>query len=130
VLSINFFQSLFSLKKKQTYIFTDGSHKGKWGSWAFVIVENDKIIYEASGRERYTSSHHMEFRAVEQALKFKIENNLGELTLYSDSREMIKAMRDDPSAMGVSFKWIKAHAGHIYNERCDQLCVLARNAGS
>tara|TARA_B110000037_G_C16702110_1_gene335316 strand:- start:189 stop:518 length:330 start_codon:yes stop_codon:yes gene_type:complete len=30
----------------------------------------------------------------------------------------------------VSFKWIKGHAGHPMNERCDELAVYAANSGN
>jgi ribonuclease HI len=29
----------------------------------------------------------------------------------------------------ISFKWIKGHAGHPMNERCDVLAVNAANSG-
>ena len=35
----SFFSKIF---RKKIDIYTDGSHKGKWGSWAFVVVKNKK----------------------------------------------------------------------------------------
>jgi len=28
-------------------------------------------------------------------------------------------------ALDVTFQWVKGHAGHPFNERCDQLAVAA-----
>ena len=36
-------------------------------------------------------------------------------------KRLLKAMKEHD----VKFSWIKGHAGHPYNERCDELAVLA-----
>ena len=64
-------------------VYTDGSHKGKWGSWAFVVVKNNKVFHEASGRVRYTASHRMEFQAALEALYFLDHGSVAHF--YSDS---------------------------------------------
>lgn len=126
--------------KNKFEIYTDGSHKGKWGSWAFVIVKKGRIIHEAWGRERKTNSHRMEFQAAIEALSYL--KNKSVITLYSDSKILIDCFDqnerpsvhqdqieklDQISAQHkISWKWVRAHAGILYNERCDQLCVQAR----
>lgn len=132
-----------SIFKSELIVYTDGSHKAKWGSWAFIIVRRNKIIYEAFGRSRKTNSHRMEFQAAIEALKYI---KLGEkVTLCTDSRVLIKssenlfqlkAVNEDQlfelsqlcKDRRVSWKWVKAHAGHIFNERCDELCRQARGS--
>ena len=57
-------------------IFTDGSHKGRWGSWAFVVVRDNIVLIENSGRERKTNSHRMEFQAAIEALKHLPEQSV------------------------------------------------------
>ena len=122
-------------------IYTDGSHKAKWGSWAFIIVMEGKIIYEQSGRERYTNSLRMEFQAVIEALTFLQPNT--EAKIFSDSRILVNAVlnpRKRPEAVAdqieiilqlsanhrLAWNWIKAHAGNPFNQRCDDLCAKAR----
>ncbi len=126
---------------QQLEIYTDGSHKGRWGSWAFVIVCDNKVLNENSGRERNTNSHRMEFQAAIEALKNL--PSLSVVTIRTDSRELIKMFtkpRKRPAANAdqiqlldslllkhkISWKWIKAHSGEPHNERCDSLCITAR----
>jgi len=128
--------------QSQIHIYTDGSHKEKWGSWAFVFVQNNKIIHEASGRVSKTNSNRMEFQAAIEALRFL--NSGAKAVIFSDSRILIKAMnsvKDRPEAnedqlfildeliadRQVSWIWVKAHSGVSFNERCDELCILARS---
>ena len=123
-------------------IYTDGSHKGKWGAWAFVVSSKGKLIYEASGREKKTNSLRMEFQAAIEAMKYLPKNTRA--SFYTDSRVLVKAMTQkskrplvntdqlevlESLAMQhkISWNWVKAHSGVIYNERCDELCFLARN---
>lgn len=123
-------------------IYTDGSHKGRWGSWAFVIVCNNIVLSENSGRERKTNSHRMEFQAAIEALKSLPSPSVA--TIRTDSRELIKVFtkpRKRPAANAdqiqlidflllkhkISWKWIKAHSGELHNERCDSLCISARS---
>ena len=122
-------------------IYTDGSHKAKWGSWAFVIVQAESIIHEASGRARYTNSLRMEFHAAIEALTFLKPNSHG--TFFSDSRILINAVNNPlkrPSANAdqmdsilhlssdkrINWSWVKAHSGNVFNDRCDELCTRAR----
>lgn len=126
-------------------IFTDGSHKGRWGSWAYVVVCGNKVLQENSGRERKTNSHRMEFQAAIEALKNLPAHTVA--TIRTDSRELIKTFtipRARPAANAdqiqildllllkhkISWKWIKAHSGELHNERCDSLCIAARNNSS
>jgi ribonuclease HI len=123
-------------------IYTDGSFKKGRGSWAYVIVQDGQVLREDSGSERKTSSNFMEFQAAIEALSSLPHGFDG--SLFSDSRILIDAMTlprpQRPLAFAeqfaaldelcqcrtISWLWVKAHAGNIYNERCDELCLLAR----
>ena len=149
----NFWKKLFTPRTKSLEIYTDGSWKGRWGSWAYVVVENGRVIREASGRERKSNSHRMEFRAAIEALQSLPKQTC--VTLYSDSRELIDTVtlwtpewksdgwikKNQRPIVNVdliqsldrlnqehlvSWKWVKAHSGTVFNERCDQLCQKAR----
>ena len=41
----------------------------------------------------------------------------------SDLLQTLQALTLEKS---VTWKWVKAHAGLVFNERCDQLCLQAR----
>lgn len=134
-----FIRKLF--KNRRFMIYTDGSQKGAWGSWAFVVVQKDKTIHEFSGRKRRASSNEMEFQAALQALRFLPEQ--AEAEIFTDSRIIVESMTISkiPLAFQVQIKeiqnlsskrkitwhWVKAHSGVIHNERCDELCIRARN---
>ncbi len=125
-------------------IYTDGSSKAKVGSWAYVISRNGKCIVENSGRIRRANSNSMEFQAAIEALSFIKDNS--KVTLFSDSRVLIDAMKYgvEPHAHEaqieelmrlndkhtIKWTWVKAHNGNKWNERCDELCSLARNITS
>lgn len=121
-------------------IYTDGSSKGAVGSWAYVISRNGKCIVENSGRVRRANSNSMEFQAAIEALGFFPENS--NITLFSDSRILVDAMKKGHPVRAhqtqiealmhfndkhkIKWQWVKAHSGNKLNERCDELCTLAR----
>lgn len=132
--------SLFKLKPP-IEIYTDGSHKGRWGAWAFVVVADQKIIYEESGSVRKTNSHRMEFQAALQALQYlpvnvrAVINTDSKVLLdcFTKQRRRSSGNEDQVEAIDklllqrqITWRWVKAHHGNIYNERCDQLCLIAR----
>jgi len=133
-----------SIFKSELSIYIDGGHKAKWGSWAFVVTRNGKIIFEAAGRESKTNSHRMEFQAAIEALSYLKPG--ASACIYSDSRTLIAAMQLKKRPMSnadqiqtldnltenkkITWKWIKAHSGIPFNERCDELCVTARERES
>jgi ribonuclease HI len=130
------------IQNRSTYhIYTDGSHKDKWGSWAFVIVKNKKIVHQGWGRESGTNSHRMEFQAAIEALKYLKAS--ARTIVHTDSRILLNAMTmaairpvvnpdqvetlfDLMSGKKVTWQWVKAHHGNKYNEMCDELCRQAR----
>ena len=40
--------------------------------------------------------------------------------------DLIKILYRLSQKHNVTWKWIRAHSGNTYNERCDDLCVMAR----
>lgn len=126
--------------KNSIDIYTDGSSKDGIGSWAFIIVKNAVAISEKSGRVPKANSNSMEFQAAIEALSTLTEKT--KLTLYSDSRVLIDTMKSGKGPKAhqtqidqlnmlnqkhqITWTWVKAHHGHHFNERCDSLCILAR----
>ncbi len=139
--------------KKAIDIYTDGSEKGSYGSWAFVMVQNGKVLTEGFGREKKTTSYRMEFQAAIEALKILPQSS--KVTIYTDCRILVDTMTiwsKDWKANGwvkakgqkipnvdiiialdylslnhkITWKWVKAHSGKTHNERADELCLIAR----
>ena len=139
---------------KKVEIFTDGACKGNPGPGGWGAVLRYKgTEKEISGGEANTTNNRMELTAVIKALELLKEPC--EVTLYSDSQYVCNAltkgwakkwkangwMRNkkekalNPELWEVLLKlydthnvdivWVKGHAGHPENERCDRLAVAA-----
>lgn len=137
---------------KKVEIFTDGACSGNPGpgGWGAILRYNG-IEKELSGGEPNTTNNRMELSAVIFALKALKEPC--EVTLYSDSQYVCNALTQgwakkwrangwmrnkkepalNPELWGelldlcevhsVNVVWVKGHAGHPENERCDRLAV-------
>lgn len=137
---------------KTVLIFTDGACSGNPGpgGWCAILRygTNEKVI---SGGEKQTTNNRMELSAVLNALAALKEPC--EVSLTSDSRYVIDSISkgwvyswqkkgwkkaDGKPALNVdlwqplleqlerhkvNFIWIKGHAGHPENERCDRIAV-------
>ena len=139
---------------KTVYIFTDGACSGNPGpgGWGTVLRYNT-AEKELSGSEKDTTNNRMELTACIEALKMLKEPCRVELT--TDSQYVVNGITkgwaeswrrngwkksDKKPALNsdlwgellelcerheVNFNWIKGHAGHEENERCDRLAVDA-----
>ena len=137
---------------KHVDIFTDGACSGNPGpgGWGAILRFNG-VEKELSGGEKETTNNRMEMTAVITALSALKESC--EVTLYSDSKYIIDSVTkgwavgwkargwkkaDKSPALNadlweklldlldkhrVTFEWVKGHAGHPENERCDTLAV-------
>lgn len=127
-------------------IYTDGSQKSGWGSWAFIIVQDGMIKMEESGRVRKACSTKMEYQAAIQALRILPDSS--HVRLSSDSRILVDSVASSSAQMSINkpkaflnsifaleqaasrhhveWRWVKAHSGNPFNERCDYLCRVAR----
>ena len=138
---------------KHVDIYTDGACKcnpgpGGWGA----ILKFGEHQKELSGGDAHTTNNRMELMAVISALEALKEPC--EVTLTSDSKYVIDSIekgwvygwkkrgwiRSDKSPalnpdlwerlLGllavhkVKFVWVKGHAGHPFNERCDELACM------
>ena len=129
---------------KKVSIFSDGSSLGNPGpgGWG-TILRFGKHEKELSGGEAETTNNRMELRAVIEGLKALKESC--DVTIYSDSSYVVKAINEWlPAWIARGFKkvknpelwkeyleaakphrihavWVKGHAGHPENERCDKM---------
>ena len=140
------------MNKKTVEIFTDGACSGNPGpgGWGAVLrfMRREK---ELSGGERDTTNNRMELTAVIKALSALKEPC--KVTLTTDSKYVCEAINqgwvyswqkngwrkaDKKPALNVDlweelvplletheveFVWVKGHAGHPENERCDELAL-------
>lgn len=137
---------------KKVELFTDGACSGNPGPGGYgVILKYKNNVKELWGGEPDTTNNRMELTAVITGLEALKEPC--EVDLYSDSKYIIDAVTkgwavkwkannwiksDKKPALNadlwekllcllkkhkVNFNWIKGHAGHPENERCDQLAV-------
>lgn len=137
---------------KHVDIYTDGACRGNPGNggWGAILVYGGHEK-EMSGGERETTNNRMELSAAIESLSVLKEKC--EVTLYSDSKYLCDAINlgwakgwrakgwikaDKKPALNidlwerllslieyhtVTFVWVKGHAGHAYNERCDKLAT-------
>ncbi len=140
--------------KDEVTIYTDGACSGNPGpgGWGTILSARG-VKKELSGGERSTTNNRMELTAVIrglQALKRPCK-----VTVVTDSKYVAdavtlgwakkwkaqgwmrnkkeKALNPDLwdelltllSVHEVTFSWVKGHAGHPENERCDEMAVAA-----
>jgi ribonuclease HI len=132
------------------FLYTDGASSGNPGPGGYgVVLKCGAYQMEMSEGFSLTTNNRMELLAVIKGLE-AIKWNNAEVHVVSDSSYVVKAINEgwlvtwknrgyarvkNPdlwmrlSALldrhRVSFHWIKGHAGHPENERCDRLAVAA-----
>jgi ribonuclease HI len=131
-------------------IFTDGSAKGNPGPGGFGVILNfaDKTK-EISQGFRFTTNNRMELLAVIVGLE-SLKTTQYPVEIYSDSKYVVDAITKGwvfnwkkngfkgkknsdlwlkylslHEKFKLTYIWIKGHAGHPENERCDFLAVSA-----
>ena len=132
------------------FLFTDGASSGNPGPGGYgVVLKCAGREMEMSGGYSLTTNNRMELLAVIKGLE-AIKWHNAEVHVYSDSSYVVNAINKgwlegwqrkgyakvkNPDLWmrfanlyrmhRVSFHWIKGHAGHPENERCDALAVAA-----
>ena len=133
-------------------IFTDGGCSGNPGpgGWAFVALDNGKVLSYSSGGEALTTNNKMELTAVINALRSCQTMGVKTVSISTDSqyvkngitawiynwkRNGWKTASKDPvknkelwieldalrNNFEINWVWVKGHAGIEYNEMCDSL---------
>jgi ribonuclease HI len=136
-------------------LFTDGSSRGNPGPGGYgVVLKSGSHRKEISAGYILTTNNRMELMAVIVGLEALKKNN-SSVNVYSDSSYVCDAINkgwlfvwEKKNFSGkknrdlwirflsvyrrhrVKFTWIKGHAGHAENERCDALAVDASKAAS
>lgn len=131
-------------------IYTDGSSRGNPGPGGFgAILKSGKHYKEISQGFRKTTNNRMELLSVISALE-AIKQDNAKCTIYSDSKYVVDSVEKGwvfnwekknfkkkknvdlwkrflliYKKHTIRFIWVKGHAGHPENERCDDLAVQA-----
>jgi len=139
---------------KRVIIHTDGGCKGNPGPGGYgAVLVSGPHRMELSAGYRLTTNNRMELRAAIAALE--LLKQPCEIELHSDSKYVIDAMtkkwiagwqkrgwktaanqavknRDlwtrliaASASHKIDWRWVKGHAGHAENERCDELANTA-----
>lgn len=134
---------------KKVIIHSDGACHGNPGpgGWA-AILEHGSHKKELSGGTPATTNNRMELQAAIEA--FRALKEPCEIEFYTDSEyvkngisdwlpiwkrngwrtkskkpvkndDLWRALDSEASKHKVEWRWLKGHAGHLGNERCDQL---------
>lgn len=135
-------------------IYTDGAAQGNPGPGGYgTILKFGSHVKELSEGFRLTTNNRMELLAVIIGLEAIKKNDLP-IMIFSDSKYVVDAVekgwlwnwekkkfKDKANVdlwlryiplhrkLKPRFTWIKGHAGHPENERCDELAVAAANSG-
>lgn len=131
--------------RQTIYLYTDGAASGNPGpgGWGAVLVCGP-LRKELSGGYRLTTNNRMELLAVIRGLE-AIKWKDATVKIYSDSTYVVKTVTENwkrkknqdlwarfdsvRAGFNLEFNWIKGHAGHPENERCDRLAVKAYSEG-
>jgi ribonuclease HI len=131
-------------------IYTDGAAQGNPGPGGYgTILKFNQAERELSEGFRLTTNNRMELLAVIKGLEAIKKEGIA-ITIYSDSKYVVEAVekgwlwnwekknfkdKANPDLwkryiplhkkLKPKFVWIKGHAGHPENERCDFLAVQA-----
>lgn len=146
--------------KPHVELFTDGACSGNPGpgGWGYILRHpSTGHEREDSDGENPTTNNRMELTAVIRGLEALTRPSL--VDLYSDSQYVLNGLKswlagwkkkgwktaskqpvknvelwkrlDELKAQHeINFHWVRGHAGHPENERCDQLAVAARDAAA
>ena len=137
---------------KEVKIYTDGACSGNPGAGGWgTILEYKGKVKELSGGDELTTNNKMEITAVIEGLKALKEPC--KVTVVTDSQYVANGInlgwakswrengwrkKDKKPALNsdlwdellklcekhqVTIEWIKGHAGHPENERCDEMAV-------
>lgn len=131
-------------------IYTDGASRGNPGPGGYgTILRSGKHYKEFSEGFRRTTNNRMELLSVIVGLEL-LKRPGSDVVVYSDSKYVVDAVekkwlfgwaskgfknKKNPDLWqrflkiypqhNVKFVWVKGHAGHPMNERCDTLAVEA-----
>lgn len=138
------------MDKSRILLYTDGAAKGNPGPGGYgIVLKFGKHRKELSKGYQNTTNNRMELLAVIVGLEALTSTGYP-VHIYSDSKYVVDAINQGwllkwqktgfkkkknidlwqrfiplQKKFNLSFHWVKGHAGHPENERCDKLAVKA-----
>ncbi len=133
----------------EIFVFTDGSNLGNPGPGGYAALlcfSDTKKEIVVKGGEMHTTNNRMEISAVIEAFKkiISLKKAPKKISVFSDSTLVIKTMTHgwkkkenldlwqklyllidmlQKKHTAFSWHWVKGHASHPENEKCDRLAV-------
>jgi ribonuclease HI len=135
--------------EQQIKVYTDGScfPNPGYGSWAYVVVQNDEIIHSDCGYDFNVTNNQMELTAIIKGLEYLYVHNNGKgAVVLSDSQYCVNSITEwfigwvrrkktnikkNIELITIAYKlyirtgakilWVKGHNGDIWNEEADSI---------
>lgn len=126
-------------------IYTDGAYSSSrnQGGWAFVVVQDNKVIHKEYDGLINTTNNRMEIMGMLKALEWIKQNSIPlPIKIYTDSMYVIGTLTLNWKMKKNTDLWkillplvnsdieylhIKGHDGNRFNEECDKWAVFGSN---
>ena len=130
---------------KETVIYTDGAYSSSrnQGGWAFVVVQNNEVIYKEYDGLINTTNNRMEIMGMLKALDWINKNSIPlPIKIYTDSMYVIGTLTLNWKMKknidlwkiliplvnkDIEYLHVKGHDGNKFNEECDKWAVFGSN---
>ena len=130
---------------KETVIYTDGAYSSSrnQGGWAFVVVQNNEVIYKEYDGLINTTNNRMEIMGMLKALQYIKTNEIPlPIKIYTDSMYVIGTLTLNWKMKknidlwqiliplvnkDIEYLHVKGHDGNKFNEECDKWAVFGSN---
>ena len=126
-------------------IYTDGAYSSSrnQGGWAFVVVQNNEVIYKEYDGLINTTNNRMEIIGMLKALEWINKNSIPlPIKIYADSMYVIGTLTLNWKMKknidlwqiliplvnkDIEYLHVKGHDGNKFNEECDKWAVFGSN---
>lgn len=126
-------------------IYTDGAYSSSrnQGGWAFVVVQNNEVIYKEYDGLINTTNNRMEIMGMLKALEWINKNSIPlPIKIYADSMYVIGTLTLNWKMKknidlwqiliplvnkDIEYLHVKGHDGNEFNEECDKWAVFGSN---
>ena len=126
-------------------IYTDGAYSSSrnQGGWAFVVVQDNKVIYKDYDGLMNTTNQRMEIMAMIKTLSWLKNYSISiPIKIYTDSMYVIGTITKNYNKNANNDLWdiliplvnkdieylhVKGHDGNKFNEECDKWAVFGSN---
>ena len=126
-------------------IYTDGAYSSSrnQGGWAFVVVQDNKVIHKDYEGLLNTTNNRMEIMGILKALEWVKQNSIPlPIKIYTDSMYVIGTLTLNWKMKknidlweiliplvnkDIEYLHVKGHDGNKFNEECDKWAVFGSN---